>query len=147
MSISESVYKFEAILSSMDPNSDGTLKVSFIVSPNDVNDILLDMAIGGIFMVAAAKIGDDGSIEKPFLMEMGDRAFRSAAALCRNERFQEWLIKTEKAKSLSEEEAATSIRKMCKIKSRTELKTNQTAIMRFEQIRSEFKEAIRSGKV
>ena len=147
MSISESAYKFEAILSSIEPNSDGTVKLTLVVSPLDVNDILLDMKIGGIFMVAAVKIADDGSVEKPILMEMGERALRACAALCRNERFQEWLMKTGKIKMASEEEAAQAVRGMCKIKSRTELRANQMAIMKFEKIRSDFKEAVRHGKI
>ena len=147
MSISESAYRFEALLTSIDPNSDGTVKLSLVVAPDDVNDILLDMKIGGIFMVAAVQMSDDGSIEKPYLMEMGERAFRSAAALCRNERFQEWLVKRELSAGMSEDEAAQAVRKFCQVKSRTELKSNQKAIMKFEQMRSDFRDSIKTGKI
>lgn len=147
MSISESAYRFEALLTSIDPNSDGTVKLTLVVAPDDVNDILLDMKIGGIFMVAAVQLSDDGSVERPYLMEMGERAFRSAAALCRNERFQEWLLKSQLSSGKSEDEAAQAVRKFCKIKSRTELKSSQLAIMKFEQMRSDFREAIKAGLI
>lgn len=147
MSISESAYRFEALLTSIDPNSDGTVKLSLVVAPDDVNDILLDMKIGGIFMVAAVQMSDDGSVERPYLMEMGERAHRSAAALCRNERFQQWLVQTNRSSSQSEDEAAKAVRKFCGIKSRSELRTRQKAIMKFEQLRSEFRESIKSGLI
>lgn len=145
MSISESAYRFEALLTSIDPNADRTVKMTLVVAPDDVNDILLDMKIGGIFMVAAVQMSDDGSVERPYLMEMGERAHRSAAALCRNERFQQWLVKTNKSSGQSEDEAAMAVRKYCGVKSRSELKTKQKAIMKFEQMRSEFREAIKAG--
>ena len=145
MSISESAYQFESLLASIEPNSDGTVKLSLVVAPDDVNDILLDMKIGGIFMVVAVQVEDDGSVAKPYLMEMGERAMRSAAALCRNERFQEWLVKSQRASGMSEDEAAEAVRKLCGVKSRTELRTSQKAIMKFEQIRSEFRESIKHG--
>ena len=147
MSISESAYRFESILTSMEPNADGTIKLTLVIAPDDVNDLLLDMKIGGIFMVAAVQLSDDGSIEKPYLMEIGDRAFRSAAALCRNERFQGWLVKNQMANLQSEEEAAMAVRKICQVKSRVELKTNQKAMMKFEKIRSEFRDSIRRGTI
>ena len=147
MSISESAYRFESILTSMEPNADGTLKITLVVAPDDVNDILLDMKIGGIFMVAAVQLADDGSAQKPHLMEIGDRAFRSAAALCRNERFQEWLVQNQMASGLSEDEAARALRKFCGVKSRTELKTNQLAMMKMEKLRSEFRDSIRRGAI
>lgn len=145
MSISESAYRFEALLTAMDPNADGTVKLTLVVSPDDVTDILLDMKIGGIFMCAAVQLSDDGSIQKPYLMEMGERAHRSAAALCRNERFQQWLVQSNRASGQSEDEAATAVRKYCGVKSRSELKSNQKAILKFEHLRSEFRESIRSG--
>lgn len=147
MSISESAYRFEALLTSIDPNADGTVKLSLVVSPDDVNDVLMDMKIGGIFMVAAVQLADDGSPQKPYLMEMGARAHRSAGALCRNERFQEWLVKINRASGQSEDEAAQAVRKYCGVKSRAELRTNQRAIVKFETLRSEFRESIKSGLI
>jgi hypothetical protein len=147
VSISESAYRFESILTSMEPNADGTLKLTLVVAPDDVNDILLDMKIGGIFMVAAVQLSDDGSVHKPQLMEIGDRAFRSAAALCRNERFQEWLVQNQMSSGQSESEAASAVRKYCGVKSRTELKTSQKAIMKFEKMRSDFRDSIRRGVI
>jgi len=147
MSISESAYRFEALLTSIEPNADKTAKITLVVAPDDVTDILLDMKIGGIFMVAAVQMSDDGSVQKPYLMEMGERAHRSAAALCRNERFQQWLVKEKLSSGQSEDEAAKAVRKFCGVKSRSELKTNQKAIMKFEQIRSDFRESIRTGLI
>lgn len=145
MSVSESAYRFESLLTAIEPNADGTAKLTFVVAPDDVTDILLDMKIGGIFMVAAVHVADDGTVQKPYLMEMGERAHRSAAALCRNERFQQWLVKINKSSGQSEDEAAKAVRKFCGVKSRSELRSNQKAIMKFEQLRSEFREAIKVG--
>ncbi len=147
MSVSESAYQFESLLTSIEPNSDGTMKLSFVVAPDDVNDVLMGMKIGGIFMCVAVQVADDGSPQKPYLMEMGERAHRSAAALCRNERFQQWLVQTNRSSGQSEDEAAQAVRKLCGVKSRSELRKSQKAILKFEALRSEFRESIKSGLI
>lgn len=147
MSVSELAYRFESILFSLDPQADGSVKMTLLVSPTDVNDVFLEMKIGGIFMLAAVEVSDMGEPANPPLMEKGARALRTAAALCRNERFQTWLKKTGRTKDLSEETAAEAVRAACGIKSRSILRTSQKAMLSFERMLSEFKEAIRSGLV
>ena len=146
MSVSELAYRFESILFSLDPQSNGSVKMTLLVSPTDVNDVFLEMKIGGIFMVAAVEVSDTGEPAKPPLMEKGARALKTAAALCRNERFQTWLKKTGRTTDLSEETAAKAVRTACGIKSRSILRTSQKAMLSFEKMLSEFKESIRSGK-
>ena len=45
MSVSESAYRFESLLTAIEPNADGTAKLTLVDAPDDVTDILLDREV------------------------------------------------------------------------------------------------------
>jgi hypothetical protein len=71
-------------------------------------------------------------------MEEGDRAVQSAAMLCRNPKFQQWMARVQLAVFASEEACTDGVRAYCKIESRAELKTSRDARERFFALRERF---------
>jgi hypothetical protein len=71
-------------------------------------------------------------------MEEGDRAVQSAAMLCRNPRFQQWMVKAGLSVLGTEEACSDGVRAFCKVESRAEFKSNREARETFFALRDRF---------
>ena len=123
---------FEAIKISMNQTDDG-LVLKMAVHPDDAPEKLMESFNGSRYMVAMVKINDDETPELDFLDNEIKRLKSSCGALCRNRKFQEYILKDVFAPSLleinlNEENTVCILKKKLNIKSRAE----------FIQIREDF---------
>ena len=133
---------FEAIKISMNQTDDG-LVLKMAVHPDDAPEKLMESFNGSRYMVAMVKINDDETPELDFLDNEIKRLKSSCGALCRNRKFQEYILKDGFAPSLleinlNEENTVCILKKKLNIKSRAEFSTNEQARNQFIQIREDF---------
>ena len=76
-----------------------------------------------------------------------DNAIASAGALSRNPRFQQWMFDNEMAPDVGEDAAVAGIRDFCGILSRAEFSTNENARKKFLELRHNFDQDYKKGKV
>jgi len=136
--------RFEAVKIAMTQDKNGfVLKLS--IHPNDTPEDILRDLVGTRYLVVAVRIGEDEQIVKPPSVVKADMNIKMAAALCKDERFQVWLVRNQLADEMSERAAAAALRKYCNIQSRAELKSNKQAADRFLALRAEFVDDLRHG--
>jgi hypothetical protein len=141
--IADAAISFEARKISVRQNRDG-VNVTFLLHPSDLPSPLLVSPVGTRYLVSAVEVGDD---EKPVPLPErvdGRRLVTSAGMLCREPRFQRWLIDAGLADGASEEDAAAAVCHHCSIESRKELATNQAAARLFKRLRREYLEEVQS---
>ena len=126
----------EAIKISMNHTDDG-LVLKMAVHPDDAPEKLLKSFNGSRYMVAMVKINDDETPELDFIDNEIKRLKSSCGALCRNRKFQEYILKDTEL-DISEENTVCVLKSKLKIKSRAEFSTNKQARNQFIQIREDF---------
>jgi len=127
----ENSVNFEAVKTSMSQSKTGTI-LRLAIHPNDVPASLHTDWVGTRYMVVMVPLNDD---ETPKVNERDEHvraAIRSAGMLCRNTDFQVFMG------TASEEDCITALRTDLGILSRAELKINEQALKRFEEIREAF---------
>ena len=117
---------FEAVKVSTRQNKDGTY-ITLAIHPSEVPVDLIAAPVGLRYVVAMVQTNDHGEPVKGADAEAGDRAVQSAAMLCRNPKFQQWMAKQGLAFDVSELGCADALRVACNIQSRSELKDNRHA--------------------
>jgi len=130
-------YGFEAVKSVLRQSKDGIV-LSLVIHPNDIPNPLLSDPIGSRYMIGMALIGDD---EQPVESEEQRQAKRdvvSAGALCRETDFQQWLMNNGFSDNITEEDAATTVRSLLNIKSRSEIRTDPVAQRKWRVMRDLF---------
>jgi len=127
---------FEAIKISMNDTDDG-LVLKMAVHPDDAPEQLIKEFNGSRYMVAMVKINDDETPEIDFLDNEIKRLKSSCGALCRNRKFQEYVL-METTLDVNEENTVCILKKKLNIKSRAEFSTNKTARDQFIQMREDF---------
>ena len=127
---------FEAIKISMNHTDDG-LVLKMAVHPDDAPEKLLESFNGSRYMVAMVRINDDETPELDFIDNEIKRLKSSCGALCRNRKFQEYILKDTEL-DISEENTVCVLKSELKIKSRAEFSTNEQARNQFIQIREDF---------
>tara|TARA_R110002020_G_scaffold18695_2_gene64969 strand:- start:12758 stop:13216 length:459 start_codon:yes stop_codon:yes gene_type:complete len=135
--IKDASYGFEAVKSVLRQSKDGIV-ISLVIHPNDIPGPLLSDPIGSRYMVGMARLGDDEEIIEPEGVREGKRMVTSAGALCRDDDFQMWLVHNGFSPAPTEEAAATTVKRLLKVKSRAELKENVDAQHRWSIIRQHF---------
>ena len=120
--------------------------LSILVHPNDVPIDLMMSPINTRYTVAMVEMADNGEPVAPKDKTEGEKLVASAGMLCKNPRFIEWLYKRRLIDAEEEREAENYVRTICKIESRSELKTNHSARDRFVKLRDAFKDAVGSGQ-
>lgn len=136
--------RFECVKLGMRHTKDGHV-LSLSIHPNDTPDDLFKDPLGTRYMIVAVRMNDQGEpVASPDAQE-GIQAVRVAGALCTDPRFQQWLAMTNDIDEISEEAAATYVRKFCRVTSRAELKANRQARERLTGLRGEFLEYLRRG--
>jgi hypothetical protein len=135
--IADASYGFEAVKSVLRQSKDGIV-LSLVIHPSDVPTPLLSDPIGSRYMVGMVRMGDNEEIIEPESVREGKRMVTSAGALCRDSDFQKWMVDNGFSGEQTEEAAATSVKRLLKVKSRAELKENVDAQQRWLVIRQHF---------
>ena len=125
---------FEGVKISMTQSSDGIV-LKLAVHPDDCPASLMTDWVGSRYMVAMAKIMDD---ETP-VSDNNEiaRLKASCGALCRNEKFQTWILR-DTGLDVNEQNAVDVLKEQIGIRSRSEFDTNQYARAAFNDMREEF---------
>jgi hypothetical protein len=129
--------KFEAIKTSMRQDGKGTY-MTLTIHPDEVPIDLLSARPGTRYMVGMLPVDDHDRPVKGKDMEEGERAVQSAGMLCRNMKFQKWMVRQGLALDTSEYDCASGIKSYCDIESRSELKDNREARALFIKLRESF---------
>jgi hypothetical protein len=136
---------FEAVKVSMNQDKNG-LMLKLAIHPSDAPQDLVIAPVGTRYMIAAVMLNDQDEPTKGIKKREADSIISIAGALCRNERFQQWLEESGMADDRSEKAAVQAVREFCGIKSRSEFSTNESARTKFMSLRDEFEAAYRRGK-
>jgi hypothetical protein len=128
---------FEGKKISMRQDGKGTY-VTLSIHPGEVPMDLLAQAVGCRYQIAMVLLDDHDQPTKGRDMEEGDRAVQSAAMLCRNPKFQQWMVKVGLAILASEEACSDGVRAFCHVESRSEFKGNHEARANFIALRERF---------
>lgn len=137
---------FEAVKVSMNQDKNG-LMLKLAIHPSDAPQDLVVAPVGTRYMIAAVMLNDQDEPTIGIKKREADAIISIAGALCRNERFQTWLVDTGLAFSGTEKGAVDAVREFCGIKSRSEFSTNETARNKFIALRDEFEADYKKGKV
>ena len=137
MKIRDAAMSFEGKKISMRQDGKGTY-ITLSIHPGEVPMDLLAQPVGCRYQIAMVLLDDHDQPTKGRDMEEGDRAVQSAAMLCRNPKFQQWMARVQLAIFASEEACSDGVRAFCNIESRSELKTNRDARERFFGLRERF---------
>lgn len=129
--------KFEAIKTSMRQDGKGTY-MTLTIHPDEVPVDLLAARPGSRYMVGMLPVDDHDRPVKGKDLEEGERAVQSAGMLCRNIKFQKWMVQQGYALGLSEQECSEALKEYCQIESRAELKDNREARRVFIELRDRF---------
>ena len=135
--IKDASYGFEAIKSVLRQSKDGIV-LSLVIHPSDVPVPLLSDPIGSRYMVGMARVGDDEESIEPESVREGKRMVTSCGALCRDSDFQRWLVDNGFTDDQTETAAAATVKRLLKVDSRAELKSNVDAQRRWSIIRQNF---------
>ena len=140
--IRQSAYKFECIFQSM-RKTKAHISLTVSLHPNEVPRDLLADPIGSRYMAALVRLGDDEEIIPPRIQMENSRLVQAAGMLCRDEKFQQWLIDSGCATELNEEAAGSALRRLLCIDSRRQIGEQEQTAEHFSQI----KEVFESGKL
>lgn len=139
--IRDAAIHFEAVKISLKQDKSGFI-LTTAIHPNDVPESLLRDWVGSRYMVAMVKMDDeDKPIEPPEVAE-GKKAVQMAGAMCRERKFQDFLVENCGALDASEESAAEALCEVLGINSRTELRKDAAARKQFHEIVDQFKRVI-----
>jgi hypothetical protein len=95
--------------------------------------------VGSRYVAALVKLDDEDKPVEPEDAKEGRKAVQMAGTLCRESKFQNWLVRHGEAFEASEEEAVATICAMLNIDSRSELRTSPSARKQFLDIVEHFK--------
>jgi hypothetical protein len=137
---------FEAVKVSMNQDKNG-LMLKLAIHPADAPQDLVVAPVGTRYMIAAVMLNEQDEPTKGIKKREADSVISIAGALCRNERFQQWLEDSGMADAVSEKAAVQAVREFCGIKSRSEFSTNETARNKFNTLKEEFEADYKKGKV
>lgn len=135
--IREAHTQFEAVKIAMSQSKDGHI-LKLAIHPNDTPEDIMRDAVGSRYMVVLVRMDDQGQPVASQATEDGIRAVKLAGTLCGDEDFQQWLIEQREADEMSEVAASVALRRLLKVTSRKELKTDREARQRLLAIRDEF---------
>ena len=91
--IRKNAYKFECMFQSLRKTKEH-ISLTIAIHPNDVPRDLLADPIGSRYMAALVRMDDNEEIIPPPMQMAADRLVQSAGMLCRQERFQRWLVES-----------------------------------------------------
>lgn len=129
--------QFEAIKIAIKQDKEGYV-LTLRMHPEDVPEEILRDFVGARYQVVMVRLNQH---EQPLDREeafSGERAVKVAGLLCRDPQFWQFLHEEGLIIDPSEQEATDWLRRDIGVKSRTELKTNDQARQRLDEIHREF---------
>ncbi len=126
----------------------------FRVHPNDAPRSLLDAALGTRFQMVFFEINDDETYVVPEEVHKGNKAVAVAGQMCREEKFQEWILRKSgmpKAVAMDYESedmesvTANLLREHLGIESRSDLREDESARSSFKELILEYRHETRDG--
>ena len=133
--IRENSYKFECMFQSLRKTKEH-ISLTIAIHPNDVPRDLLADPIGARYMAVLVRVGDDEEIIPPPIQAAANRLVQSAGMLCREEKFQQWLVDSGCGDEISEESASKYLRRLLGINSRRQIAEEDHVARHFSQIRN-----------
>ncbi len=118
-------------------NGDWVLRL--VVQAADMDPRITNAAMGTRFQAALVEVGDD-EMPKQRMDWRNVQPAAQAGIRCADEQFQRYLRAEHGKPVLTPEDAAEEIRKMCNIKSRSELSSNHKARALWHSIDSAYRE-------
>lgn len=137
---------FEAVKVSMNQDKNG-LMLKLAIHPSDAPQDLVVAPVGTRYMIAAVMLNDQDEPTMGVKKREADTVISIAGALCRNPRFQAWLVDVGYSDSETERGAVDAVRVFCGVKSRSEFSTDEGARNRFMALRDQFETDYKKGKV
>ena len=135
--------KFEAIKVSMSQDKNGT-NLRLCIHPDDVPQELHKHWVGSRYMIAMVKLDDEDQPEISDEQRKKERLMKSAIMVCKEKSFWMYMEDTspfeEDLKVNSEEACAVLLRDRLGIDSRSDLKTNDVALKKFENLLMDYRE-------
>jgi len=129
--------QFEAIKLAIKQDKEGYV-LTLRMHPDEVPEELLRDFVGARYQCVMVRLN---SVDKPLIREQeyaGDQFVSKAGALCRDPAFWQYLHEDLQILKPSEPEATEWLRNYLGVRSRAELKTNETARNRLNTILQEF---------
>ena len=139
-----SAVHFEGVKISMTQSSDGIV-LKLAVHPDDCPASLMTDWVGSRYMVAMAKLNDQDMPEQSASEREIERMKASCGALCRNEKFQKWVL-LDTGLDINEQNTVEMVRQMLGIRSRSEFDTNAGARSAFNDMREDFQLWLKSQR-
>jgi|TARA_R100001086_G_scaffold248943_1_gene187116 hypothetical protein len=141
--VKELALKFEAVKVSMSQDKNGT-NLRLCIHPDDVPQELHQHWVGSRYMVAMVKLTDEDEPELSEDQIRKQRLFKSAIMVCKEKSFWSYLDENShfglETSINSEEGCAKQLRDRLGISSRSELKTNNDALNRFENMLMDYRD-------
>tara|TARA_Y100001972_G_scaffold109094_1_gene139687 strand:+ start:121 stop:570 length:450 start_codon:yes stop_codon:yes gene_type:complete len=141
--VKELALKFEAVKVSMSQDKNGT-NLRLCIHPDDVPQELHQHWVGSRYMVAMVKLTDEDEPELSEDQIRKQRLFKSAIMVCKEKSFWSYLDDNShfglETSINSEEGCAKQLRDRLGISSRSELKTNNDALNRFENMLLDYRD-------
>lgn len=135
--------KFESVKVRMSQDRNGT-NLHLCIHPNDVPHQLHKDHVGSRYMVAMVKVDDEDMPVITDEQRKKERLMKSAIMVCKEESFWMYMEDTspfeEDLRVNSEEACAILLRDRLGIKSRSDLKTNDVALKKFENLLMDYRE-------
>jgi len=141
--VKELALNFEAVKVSMSQDKNGT-NLRLCIHPDDVPQELHQHWVGSRYMVAMVKLTDENEPELSEDQIRKQRLFKSAIMVCKEESFWSYMSDTNPFSlgSLinSEEGCAKHLRDRLGISSRSDLKKDNDALQKFENILLDYRD-------
>ena len=141
--VKELALKFEAVKVSMSQDKNGT-NLRLCIHPDDVPQELHQHWVGSRYMVAMVKLTDEDEPELNEDQIRKQRLFKSAIMVCKEKSFWSYLDDNShfglETSINSEEGCAKQLRDRLGISSRSELKTNNDALNKFENMLMDYRD-------
>ena len=135
--------KFEAVKVSMSQDKNGT-NLRLCIHPDEVPQELHKHCVGSRYMISMFKLDDEDQPEISDEQRRKDRLMKSAIMVCKEEGFWMYMEDTspfeEDLRVNSEEACAILLRDRLGIKSRSDLKTNDVALKKFENLLMDYRD-------
>lgn len=128
--------QFEAVKMALKQDKNG-YALTLSVHPDMVPEELLRDFVGSRYQVVMVRINED---ERPMNreQELSRDYVRMAAMLCRDTKFQKWLVESSQIFDADEQLAADWLKNECGVASRKEIQDKPTAQHRLMSIKQEF---------
>ena len=141
--VKELALKFEAVKVSMSQDKNGT-NLRLCIHPDDVPQELHHHWVGSRYMVAMVKLNDENEPELSEDQVRRQRLFKSAIMVCKEESFWAYMADTNPfsldGKINSEEGCAKHLRDRLGISSRSDLKKDNDALNKFENMLLDYRD-------